>query len=211
MTLRAGMSSRKQNTIDATPTGRASTLGKTMELERRWTVVNRDVSGTRASKVQGVIFVHSAPAAICPHVEWAISSVLGDRVSLSWTAQPASPGQLRAEVGWRGEPGTGARIASALRAWPMLRFEITEDASHGTDGERVCHVPGRGLWRAAISANGDVIVAEDQLRSLMERATSLDGLRHALSTAIGAELDAELEPYRRAGDGTPVTWLHQVG
>ena len=93
----------------------------------------------------------------------------------------------------------------------MLRFEITEDASHGADGERVCHVPGRGLWRAAVSANGDVIVGEDQLRFLMERATSLDGLRHALSAAIGAEVDAELEAYRRAGEGTPVTWLHQVG
>ncbi len=182
-----------------------------MELERRWTVVSRDEIGTRASKVQGVIFVHSAPAAICPHVEWAISGVLGDRVSLSWTAQPASPGQLRAEVGWRGEPGTAGRIASAMRAWPMVRFEITEEASHGADGERVCHIPGRGLWRSAISANGDVIVGEDQLRFLMDKATSLDGLRHALSTAIGAQVDAELEPYRRAGEGTPVTWLHQVG
>ncbi len=174
-------------------------------------MVTRDAASPRAAKAQGVIFVHSSPAAICPHVEWAISGVLGDRVSLTWTAQPASPGQLRAEVSWRGEPGTAGRIASAMRAWPMLRFEITEDASHGSDGERVCHVPGRGLWRAAVSANGDVILGEHQLRSLMERATSLDALRHALSTAIGAEMDTELEPYRRAGEGAPVTWLHQVG
>jgi len=182
-----------------------------MELERRWTVTTRDASGTRVSRAQGVIFVHSAPAAICPHVEWAISGVLGGRVSLSWTAQPASPGQLRAEVGWRGEPGAAGRIAAALKAWPMLRFEITEDASSGNDGERVCYVPGRALWRAAISANGDVIIGEGQIRYLMDRATSLDGLRHALSTAIGSEVDAELEAYRRAGEGTPVTWLHQVG
>src|ERR1700712_4684252 len=138
-----------------------------MELERRWTVVTRDVNGARAPKVQGVIFVHSAPAAICPHVEWAISGVLGDRVTLTWTAQPASPGQLRAEVRWKGEPGTAGRIATAMRAWPMVRFEITEDASAGSDGERVCHVPGRGLWRAAVSANGDVILGEDQIRALM--------------------------------------------
>lgn len=182
-----------------------------MELERRWTVVTRETVTPRALRAQGVVFVHSAPAAICPHVEWAISGVLGDRVSLSWTAQPASPGLLRAEVSWRGDAGTAGRIASALRAWPMLRFEITEDASHGSDGERVCHVPGRGLWRSAISANGDVIIGEDKLRTLMATATSLDGLRHALSVAIGAEIDAELEPYRRAGEGTPVTWLHQVG
>ena len=102
-------------------------------------------------------------------------------------------------------------MAAALRAWPMLRFEVTENPSSGSDGERVCHIPGRGFWRTAISANGDVVLREDQIRSLMERATSLDGLRHALSTAIGADMDAELEPYRRAGEGTAVTWLHQVG
>lgn len=174
-------------------------------------MVTREANAPRAVPARGVIFVHSAPAAICPHVEWAISGVLGDRVSLSWTAQPAAPGQLRAEASWRGEPGTGGRIASALRAWPMLRFEITEDASVGSDGERVCHVPGRGLWRTAVSADGDVVIGEDQLRTLMARATSLEGLRHALSGAIGADVDAELEPYRRAGEGTVVTWLHQVG
>ena len=165
----------------------------------------------RAVLAHGVIFVHSAPAAICPHVEWAISGVLGDRVSLSWTAQPASPAQLRTEVSWTGAAGTGGRVAAALRAWPMLRFEVTENPSSGSDGERVCHIPGRGFWRTAISANGDVVLREDQIRSLMERATSLDGLRHALSAAIGADMDAELEPYRRAGEGTAVTWLHQVG
>ena len=28
---------------------------------------------------------------------------------------------------------------------------------------------------------------------------------------VGADIDAELEPYRSAGDGSEVTWLHQVG
>lgn len=160
---------------------------------------------------RGVIFVHSAPAAVCPHVEWAISGVIGDRVSLSWTPQPALPGSLRAEISWRGEAGTGGRLASALRAWPMIRFEITEDPSSGTDGERICHVPGRALWRSAISANGDVMVGEDQLRAILAQSGTLDGLRHALFGAIGAEVDAELESFRSAGEGTAVTWLHQVG
>lgn len=160
---------------------------------------------------RGVVFVHSAPAAICPHAEWAISGVLGDRVSLSWTPQPASPGQLRAEVSWTGEVGTGGKIASALRAWPMLRFEVTEDASPGVDGERICHLPGRGIWRATVSANGDVMVSEDQLRALVDHAPGLDGLKHSLAQILGVDVDAELEPYRRAGEGTPVTWLHQVG
>ncbi len=171
-----------------------------MERERRWMVVTR-----------GVVFVHSAPAAICPHVEWAISGITGGRVSLSWTAQPAAPGSLRADASWSGKPGTGGRLANALKAWPMLRFEVTEEPSPGVDGERICYVPGRGIWRSAISANGDVVLGEDQLRSLLSTATTLEALRHRLSDLLGAHIDAELEPFRRAGEGTAVTWLHQVG
>jgi hypothetical protein len=33
--------------------------------------------------------------------------------------------------------------------------------------------------------------------------TALDGL-------LGTAWDAELEPFRHAGDGAPVRWLHQV-
>jgi len=159
----------------------------------------------------GVVFVHSAPAAICPHVEWAISSVTGGRVTLSWTAQPAAPGSLRADASWSGKPGAGSRLAGALKAWPMLRFEVTEEASPGVDGERICHVPGRGIWRSAISANGDLMLGEDQLRSLLSSDGNLEAVRHRLGDLLGEHIDAELEPYRRAGEGTAVTWLHQVG
>jgi hypothetical protein len=148
---------------------------------------------------------------VCPHVEWALSEVLGTRVSLAWTAQPAAPGHLRASVSWMGEPGTGGRLAHSLRKWRMLRYEVTEDPSPGADGERICYLPGRGFWRAAISANGDVMLAEDQIRHAIAGADSLDNLAATLSAALGADVDAELEPYRRAGDGTAVTWLHQVG
>jgi hypothetical protein len=144
-------------------------------------------------------------------VEWALSGVLGDRVSLEWTEQSAAPGQLRASSVWSGAPGTGGRIATALRAWHMLRFEVTEEATPGSDGERICYVPGRGIWRAAMSASGDVMVGESQIADLARHATCLDDLRSKLATVLGADVDAELEPYRRAGDGTAITWLHQVG
>ena len=60
---------------------------------------------------RGVVYVHSAPAAICPHVEWAIGSVTGGRVTLSWTAQPALPGTLRADLAWSGPAGTAGTLA----------------------------------------------------------------------------------------------------
>ena len=30
-------------------------------------------------KTSGVVYVHSSPSAVCPHVEWAISGTLGVR------------------------------------------------------------------------------------------------------------------------------------
>lgn len=161
-------------------------------------------------EARGVIFVHSSPAAVCPHVEWAISGVLGTKVSLHWTPQLGSTGQLRAECTWAGPVGSGGALAGALRAWPMLRFEVTEEPTPGVDGERFCHLPVLGLWRARTSANGDVVVAENQLRTLMEEtpAAQVPGRLHDL---LGTAWDEALEPYRFAGDGAPVTWLHQVG
>ena len=83
---------------------------------------------------RGVLFVHSAPRALCPHIEWAAAEVLGSRVHLDWTEQPAARGMMRAETSWVGPAGTGASLASALRGWANLRYEVTEEASVGTDG-----------------------------------------------------------------------------
>lgn len=165
---------------------------------------------TRGS-TSGVVYVHSSPSAVCPHVEWAVSSALGIRAELRWTAQPAAPGQLRAELTFSGAPGTGSRLVTALRAWPMLRFEITEDPSPGVDGQRFCHVPGLGLWWACTSANGDIVVSEDQLRTLAANSRGPDSFTHRVDQVLGSAWDEELEAFRGAGDGAPVSWLHRVG
>ncbi|NIJ13537.1 hypothetical protein FHU38_003881 [Saccharomonospora amisosensis] len=160
---------------------------------------------------RGVVYVHSSPSAVCPHVEWAISGTLGGRVELRWTAQPAAPGQLRAECDWRAPAGTAGKLASALKAWPMVRFEVTEEPSPGVDGQRFCYAPGLGLWHARTSANGDIVVGEDHLRGLASRCRAGEQLAHELDKLLGVSWDEALEPFRHAGDGAPVTWLHQVG
>ncbi|HZN17131.1 MAG TPA: DUF3145 domain-containing protein [Micromonosporaceae bacterium] len=160
---------------------------------------------------RGVLYVHSAPLAVCSHVEWAVARVLGAPASLEWTPQPAEPSAWRAECTWAGRPGTGADLAAGLRQWPMLRFEVTEEPSPGVDGERFMHVPGRGLFRATMSANGDLLLAEDLLRTLMTAARSPEGLAHALDRALGTAWDTELEPYRHAGEGAPASYLTRVG
>jgi hypothetical protein len=160
---------------------------------------------------RGVIYVHSTPLAVCPHVEWAIPRVLAAPVNLHWTAQPVDPSARRAQCGWTGRPGTAAELAAALRQWPMIRFEITEEPSPGVDGERFMYVPGRGLFRAAMGAAGDTQLGEDRLRAIIDAARGPEALAHALERALGTAWDAELEPYRYAGDGAPVTLLTRVG
>jgi hypothetical protein len=159
---------------------------------------------------RGVVFVHSSPTAVCPHVEWAISGVLGTKVSLQWTPQPAVHGALRAECTWTAPVGSGGAIAGALRAWTMLRFEVTEEPTPGADGERFCYVPTLGLWRGQTGANGDVVVGENRLRAVLAETppAQVPAKMHEL---LGTAWDDVLEDFRYAGDGAPVTWLHQVG
>ncbi|SDS41109.1 DUF3145 domain-containing protein [Paraoerskovia marina] len=159
---------------------------------------------------RGVLFVHSSPRALCPHIEWAAGNVLGRRVSLDWTDQPAGASVLRAELSWTGPQGTGAKLASGLRGWAHLRYEVTEEASPGADGSRWSHTPGLGIFHAATDVHGNVVVPEDRIRSVLEHADPRQ-MRDALDLALGTAWDAELEPFRYAGAGAPVRWLHEVG
>jgi hypothetical protein len=92
----------------------------------------------------------------------------------------------------------------------MLRFEITEDGTSATDGERLAYVPGRGFHRSVMSASGDLMVSEERLRGLLSRSRSGEELAHGLQEILGTSWDAELEPYRAAGDNAPVTLFHKV-
>jgi hypothetical protein len=174
-------------------------------------MTNARTEGSRAvPSTRGVVYVHCCPSAIAPHVEWALAGVIGRPARLQWAAQPVAPTHLRAEASWTGSVGTAARLAASLRAWPMLVFEITEDATSISDGERLAYLPGRGFHRTTTSANGDVVVGEERLHGLLNRARTADDFRHGLTELLGAAWDAELEPYREGGDGAPVTLLHQV-
>lgn len=158
---------------------------------------------------RGVFYVHSAPPALCPHIEWAVGGVLGVPASLAWTEQPAAPGTMRAELCWEGAPGTAGGITSSLRTWKLLRFEVTEDATPGCDGVRYSFTPTLGVFTAVMGANGDVMVPEDRLRHVMAGAAGgKSSLEHELERLMGTPWDHELEPFRRAGDGAPVRWLH---
>jgi hypothetical protein len=161
---------------------------------------------------RGVLFVHSSPRALCPHLEWAVGKALGGAVNFSWVDQPVLPGTLRAEYEWEGPVGSGATIASALRGWEHLRFEVTEDASAGTDGGRWMHTPDLGVFYAQMDALGNTVVSEDRIVYALEVASGDSGeINRELRLALGRAWDEELEPFRHAGDATPVVWFHRVG
>jgi Protein of unknown function (DUF3145) len=191
--------------------------------------------------VRGVLHVHSAPPALCPHIEWAVGGALGVPADLPWVDQPASPGTLRAELAWQGKAGSSASMTSALAAWNLVRFEITEEASPGCDAVRYSHTPALGTFSAVVAANGDVMVPEGRIRAAMALAASartgaargnaeadaelgslldLHGPQHPalggsleaeLSLLVGEPWDDELEPFRRAAAGAPVRWLNATG
>jgi hypothetical protein len=136
---------------------------------------------------------------------------------------------VRAELAWQGSPGASASITSALAGWSRLRFEVTEEASPGCDPVRYSYTPDLGIFSAVTMANGDILIPESRLRaamavaaapvmagsprsgapgSLPDRAGSLEG---EIARLLGQPWDDELEPFRCAGDGAPVRWLHATG
>lgn len=165
-----------------------------------------------AMRARGVLYVHSAPRALCPHIEWAAGRALERAVNFNWDDQPVLKGSQRAEYYWEGPIGTGAALASSLRGWEHLRYEVTEDASPGSDGGRWMHTPDLGIYFAQTDTVGNVVIPEDRIRHAMESAGSdAFELHRELRLALGQAWDDELEAFRHATDNSAVVWLHKVG
>ncbi len=173
----------------------------------------KTIVGLPASELttRGVLYVHAAPSALCPHVEWAVAGAVGSQVDLAWTPQPARAGSYRAEHSWSGPVGTGSRIASALRGWEHLLYEVTEDPTAASEGARYSFTPDLGIFHAVTGLHGDIMIPEDRLKGAVVKAT-LTGrpLDDEIDKLLGKQWDQVLEPFRHAGDGAPVRWLHKV-
>jgi hypothetical protein len=160
---------------------------------------------------RGVVFIHAAPSALCSHIEWAVIGVLDAAVDFNWVAQPAEPGTYRTEISWQAPAGTAAAITSSLRGWERLRFEVTEEPTAVTEGARFSYTPELGVFHAMTGLHGDILIPEDRVKAFRVKAANGEiTMDEALDGLLGAKWDAELEPFRHAGDGAPVRWLHQV-
>jgi hypothetical protein len=159
----------------------------------------------------GVLVVHSAPRALCSHIEWAVNALIGAPLKYRWKPQPLDADLVRVEVFWHAREGTAARIASELRGWEQLRFEVVEDPSAGALGTRHAHTPGLGLHTVAIDAAGSAMLSEIQLETLLTPGQDAQAMRSALDALLGGAWDRELEPFRAAAYDGSIALLHGVG
>ena len=136
---------------------------------------------------RGLLTIHSCPMALIRHVEWSIESVLG-RVQIDWRTQPLVAGTQRTQIEWRSAKDISAELASALKSWHYLRFEI----AYGVQLFR--HTPDLGMHRAQIDELGSIQITENQVRFAMTK--NEDEMRDSLDVALGTEWEVELERFR---------------
>ena len=163
------------------------------------------------STTRGVLYVHAAPSALCPHIEWGVGGVFGMPVRLDWIPQPAERAAYRTDYAWTGPAGSAAKLTSALKGWQRLRFEITEDGTAASEAVRYSYTPALGVFHATVGLHGDIMIDEERLRAAVARdALGRRRLHDAVADLLGTAWDDELEVFRQAGEGAGVRWLHQV-
>jgi hypothetical protein len=150
--------------------------------------------GRSTSHVTGFLVIHSAPAALRPHIEWGLQSILGDWVALEWKGQPKAAGTFRTSLEFRDRRGIAAKITTALKAWHYLRFEVREESEIG--GEFFRFVPELGLHRSTINEFGSISVSEELLIQSLKKSFDEDSLREEVERLLGTTWELALEPFR---------------
>jgi hypothetical protein len=150
--------------------------------------------GMPTTHVTGFLVIHSAPAALRPHIEWGLQSILGDWVALEWMSQPKAAGTFRTSLEFRDRRGVAAKITTALKAWHYLRFEVREESEIG--GEFFRFVPELGLHRSRIDELGSIAISENLLVQGLRKSFDEESLREELERLLGNAWEVALEPFR---------------
>lgn len=149
---------------------------------------------TQKFHVTGFLAIHSAPAALRPHIEWGLQSILGTWVTLDWKPQPKAAGTYRTTVEFRDRAGTAAKVATALKAWHYLRFEVREESEVG--GEFFRFTPDLGIHRSVIDGMGTILVSEHLIMQALGRGFDEESLREEFERLLGNSWELALEPFR---------------
>ena len=140
-----------------------------------------------------MITIHSAPTALRQHIEWGLNALLGQPLNYTWRDQPLAAGTIRTTLEYRGEAGLASKIATALKNWHYLRFEVQEFGKSG--GEYFRFTPELGIHRANVDAAGSILISENVIRKALASFDDLE-VRENLVVALGEAWEEALEPMR---------------
>ena len=104
------------------------------------------------------------------------------------------PGTFRTQLEFRGEQGAAAEIASSLRSWHYLNFEVIEGTETG--GELFRFTPELGIHRAIVDQTGAVLVNENQISAILANSFDEDSMREAIAAMLGKSWELELDRFR---------------
>lgn len=156
-------------------------------MERLTTPSNRQ-------QVRGFLTIHSTPSALRHHIDWAIQAVLGNWVKPTWNPQPLIPGSYRTQIEFRDREGAAAELASSLRSWHYLNFEVIESTDNG--GELFRCTPELGIHRALVDQTGAVTLTENQLGIVLKKSLDEESIREAIALLLGGSWEQELDRFR---------------
>jgi hypothetical protein len=158
-------------------------------MERLTTPSNRQ-------QVRGFLTIHSTPSALRHHIDWAIQAVLGTWVKPTWSPQQLIPGSYRTQLEFRDRQGAAAELASSLRSWHYLNFEVIENTDNS--GELFRFTPELGIHRALVDQTGAVILSENQLDTVLKNSFDEESIREAIAGLLGNSWEQELDRFRSA-------------
>ena len=104
------------------------------------------------------------------------------------------PGTFRTQLEFRGAQGAAAEIASSLRSWHYLNFEVIEGTETG--GELFRFTPELGIHRAVVDQLGAVLVNENQLSVILANTFDEDSIREEIAAMLGKSWEQELDRFR---------------
>jgi Protein of unknown function (DUF3145) len=148
----------------------------------------------------GDLRIYSAPKALLRHIQWSLNSIFDSKVTLEWVSQPLSAGTFACEFQWRSNKECASKIASTLKSWHFIRFEVREFPTEGGEGVFYRCTPDLGLHQAVTSSTGDIMVHENRILTILSQSKGFETLREAMESALGIAWDHELECYRRGID-----------
>ena len=152
----------------------------------------------RPKMLAGDLHIYSAPRALLRHIQWSLNSIFDSLVTIEWVNQPLVAGASAMSVEWKSSQEHASKIASTLKSWHFIRFEVREYPIGGGEGVLYRCTPDLGLHQAVTASTGDVMIHENRIRTLMDSHGTNESLRTALDGALGNNWDEELECYRRA-------------